>query len=95
MVQKYDITLSGGIHGAAPKKERRRKQTDTWLYLGVVGQIGYTVAIPLVAGVLAGVFIDRTAGTKPVATLIGLGLGAVISVIGFVRTLQEVLKNKI
>ncbi len=63
------------------------------MYLGIVGQIGYTIAIPLVIGTLGGVFIDKSLGTRPIITLAGLALGAVISVIGFSRTIRELLQN--
>ena len=63
------------------------------MYLGLVGQIGYTIAIPLVIGVLGGAFIDKSFGSRPIATLIGLGLGAVISLVGFSRTLKEVVQK--
>lgn len=93
MVEKYDISLSGGIKSAKLKRSKKRIDGDTWMYLGLVGQIGYTIAIPLVVGVLGGVFIDKELGTRPVVTLIGLALGAVVSVIGFTRTLKEVLQK--
>ena len=93
MVEKYDITLSGGLSSAKPKKEVKRKTQSYWWYMGLVGQIGYTIAIPLVAGVLVGAFIDRTIQTRPWATLAGLGLGSVISVLGFVRTIREAIKK--
>lgn len=95
MVQKYDITLSGGLKSAKPKKDQRRRESHTWIYLGLVGQIGYTVAVPLVAGALGGVFIDKALGTRPIFTLIGLGIGGVVSVVGFARTIRDVLKKKL
>ncbi len=93
MVEKYDITLSGGLKSAKPKQEKKRRGPDTWLYLGLAGQIGYTVAVPLVVGVLGGVFIDRAAHTRPWFTIIGLVIGMVLSVMGFIRTIREVLKK--
>jgi predicted F0F1-ATPase subunit len=95
VVVKYTITLETGMKGAKPRNPARTKKStgETWIMLGIVGQIGYTIAIPLVLGVLGGVWVDIRLGTRPVGTLIGLGIGAVISVVGFGRTLRELLKK--
>ena len=96
MVEKYDITVTGGLKGATPKKVQKgkRQASLSWFYLGLVGQIGYTVAIPLVAGALLGTLADREIGIKPYGTLIGLGLGFIVSVVGFVRTIRDALARK-
>ena len=86
MVEKFDITLNGGLKSAVPKKKKRAREFGTWMYLGMVGQIGYTVAIPLVVGALLGKFLG--------SAIIGLGIGTVISIIGFVRIIQEVSHKK-
>lgn len=85
MSEKYDITLSSGIKGAKPKKvaKERKYRGDSWLYLGMVGQIGYTIAIPLVAGALIGSLFGHA--------LVGLAIGTGISIVGFVRIIKDLL----
>jgi hypothetical protein len=85
MKEKYDITLASGITGAKPKKvaKQRKYRGGYWFYLGMVGQIGYTIAIPLVLGVLIGKLFGQA--------LVGLGIGFIISVIGFIRIIREVM----
>lgn len=88
MSQKYDITLSSGLKGAKPRLDDSAKRTrqSSMFFLAYAGQIGYTIAIPLVAGALLGSLAGYT--------LIGLAIGFIISVIGFVRIIQEVLRMK-
>lgn len=85
MSEKYDITLREGLSGAKPRKvaKKRMNREGSWFYLGMVGQIGYTIAIPLVLGAFLGSLVGQT--------LIGLGIGIIISVIGFVRIIKNLL----
>lgn len=88
MGEKYDITLAEGLKGAKPRKDKKTRNArgSSWYYFGLAGQIGYTIAIPLVAGTLIGSFFGHT--------LIGLVIGLVISLIGFVRVIQDALHVK-
>jgi hypothetical protein len=88
MREQYDITVRGGIKGAVPKKlaKKRTYRGGYWFYMGMVGQIGYTIAIPLVAGVILGKLVGQT--------LIGLAIGFILSVIGFIRVIREVLNKQ-
>ncbi len=85
MSDQYDITIAEGLKGAKPRKLAKnvKNRGGSWLYLGVAGQIGYTVAVPLVIGVLIGLAFGNP--------LIGLAFGAIISIIGFVRTIKNLL----
>ncbi len=59
--------------------------------LGLIG-IGWYVAFCIVLGVLAGLWLDEQAGTKPLFTLLGLGLGLVSAGYGAYRMLMDVLR---
>ncbi len=76
------------------KRIHRKKKSDAWFYLGFVGEIGYAIALPIVGGALLGEYIDRRMSTHPKATLLLLLLGIVVSMLGFVRTIQELIKRK-
>lgn len=85
MVEQYDITLKDGFGGAKSRLKRKRKDSDTtWYYLGLVGQIGYVVALPIAGGAILGSLIDHT--------ILGLGIGILVSVVGFVRVIEKILK---
>lgn len=95
MVDQYDISLEKGLRGASLRKNKRRGTTNgpVWFYLGLVGQIGYTVAIPLAGGAIVGSFIDRTLGTGTKGALVGLAIGFIVSIVGFVRVIKEAMKK--
>lgn len=95
MRETYDITLDGGLKAAKPKNVAKKKtiRDSSWLYLGIAGQVGYTVAIPLVLGAIGGSFVDSRFGTYPKGIYIGLGTGFVLSVIGFIGVIRELLKK--
>jgi predicted F0F1-ATPase subunit len=75
-------------------KKRTKKRTNAWFYLGFVGEIGYAIALPAVGGALLGGYIDRRMSSYPKATLLLLFIGVGISILGFVRIIQELLHNK-
>jgi predicted F0F1-ATPase subunit len=86
---------TGDIRVSKEKRRVKRKvKWDTWFYVGFVGEIGYAIALPVVGGGLAGGYIDRQLSTYPKATLLLLFVGIVISFLGFVRTIQELLHRK-
>ena len=58
---------------------------------GLIG-IGWYVATCIVLGVLAGLWLDGQADTKPLFALLGLGLGLAAAGYGGYRLLQSVLR---
>jgi len=66
---------------------------DKFQALALVGQVGYTVAIPLVIFIAAGVFCDNKLSTKPLCTLIGLGVGMLVSFYSLYRLLKPFIKK--
>jgi ATP synthase protein I len=54
---------------------RRDKERSLWFWLGMMGTVGWSVAIPAVLGMAIGVWLDnRLGGTKSWA-LMGLAVG--------------------
>jgi F0F1-type ATP synthase assembly protein I len=95
VVEQYDITLNTGFKGAKSRTKRRSQEsTDAWYYLGLAGQIGYVVAIPVAGGAILGSLVDKKFGFYPTGTALGLGIGLVLSIMGFVRVIQQVLQQK-
>ena len=91
-----------GINGHQTLVRQRRKKLtsqkvsgDSWWYLGRIGQIGFDIAIPIVGGALLGKYIDSLVGSYPKATLTLLLLGVVLSLVTFIRTIQEIINKKI
>ena len=87
MIKEYNITLTGGFKEAKYRPIKKKKSSDlTWYYLGLVGQIGYVVALPIAGGAIIGSLVG--------GTLIGIFVGFVISVFGFIQVIQRVLQKK-
>ena len=85
-MKKFDITLSGGFQNAKTRSDHQKKESDdTWYYLGLVGQIGFVIALPSAGGASLGSLVQKT--------LLGLGIGFVISVAGFIRTIQKIMRK--
>jgi hypothetical protein len=95
VVEQYDITVNTGFKGAKNRPKRRTLEADNaWYYLGLAGQIGYVVALPIAGGAILGSFIDGKFGLYPRASLIGIVTGFVISAAGFVRVIQEIIQKQ-
>lgn len=61
--------------------------------IGLIG-IGWYVATCIVLGTLAGLWLDGEAATKPVFTLLGVGLSLVAAGYGGYRMLMDVLRPR-
>ena len=89
--QRFDVYVAG------EKTEIREKQTavkqnadDTWYYFGLVGEIGFTIALPIAAGGIGGAYLDTFFGSSPKVTILLLLVGIGISFIGFFKIVEEV-----
>ena len=69
--------------------EKKPPSANDWAGLVLVGQLGLTVAIPILLGIGAGLFIDSKLRSSPIATLIGLLLGLVAGVYGAYRLITS------
>jgi ATP synthase protein I len=61
----------------ATRKLRARRQGDrgVWFGLGMFGLVGWSVMVPALLGILAGIALDRVLGGTVSWTLTGLVLG--------------------
>lgn len=71
-------------------KKKRIASPAPWYYLGLIGEIGFAIAIPIAGGGLLGVVIDRTWSSTPRATLSLLFLGVVISFMNMFKTVAMI-----
>ena len=75
-------------------KKKRSEITAPWYYLGLIGEIGFAIVLPIAGGALIGVVIDRTWGMTPKATLSLLFLGVIISFYTLLKTVETITKQK-
>ncbi|HEX9057696.1 MAG TPA: AtpZ/AtpI family protein [Ktedonobacterales bacterium] len=67
----------------------KKRHSDDWAALALLGQVGLIIVIPLLIGIFIGLFIDQRLHTTPVATLIGLLLGLAVGVYGVYRLVSS------
>ncbi len=82
-----------GPKGKIRTVQTSSKEVSSWFYLGKVGEIGYSIALPIVAGAFIGVYLDRQWSTYPKATLACILLGLAVSVASFIRLVIELIKT--
>jgi ATP synthase protein I len=70
--------------------KQKKHQPSFWEPFLLVGQVGFTVAVPCALGAAVGHFIDASLhDAVPVATLIGLLLGLAAGVYGVYRLVSS------
>ena len=91
----YDLFLKEeGGHRVSKKRKTGKKDTSSgWYYLGFIGEVGFTIAIPIAGGAIIGAYLDRIWGTYPKATLSFLFIGIAVSLVGFVRVVQDIIRK--
>ncbi|MBI5449027.1 AtpZ/AtpI family protein [Candidatus Gottesmanbacteria bacterium] len=93
---RYTLSLkedTGDISVAKRREDALKKRGETWYYIGFVGEIGFAIAIPIAGGAILGTYADKVFLTYPTLTLSFLFLGFVVSIIGFIRTIQEIIRH--
>lgn len=63
------------------EEARKRDRTSAWYGLGMFGLVGWSVAVPVVAGIALGVWIDRRWPGEVSWTLTLLLAGAVLGAV--------------
>ena len=63
------------------KLKERHNQKNSWFGLGMMGVIGWTIALPTVAGLGAGLWLDNRNPGSMSWTLMGLGAGVMVGCI--------------
>lgn len=75
-------------------KTLKKKKQSTWYYMGAAGEIGFSVALPIAGGGIAGSFLDSQWGTYPKMTLSLLFAGIIVSIINFIFVVKAILDRE-
>jgi len=78
-----------GRKAARRVRARREKDRGVWFGLGMFGLVGWTVAIPALAGLAVGLWIDARITSRYAWSLMGLLLGVVIGCFGAWRWVKR------
>lgn len=79
------------------EEEKPRKKLRGRDFLGILAlasELGFSIAIPIGLGVLAGSWLDKRLGTAPALTLILLLIGVVIGMANLYSLVRRTTKNK-
>ncbi|HLZ81578.1 MAG TPA: AtpZ/AtpI family protein [Ktedonobacteraceae bacterium] len=72
---------------------KKNEPPSVWGSLGLVGALGFVIAIPIALGAIGGGYLDGVAHTSDVFLLLGLLLGLILGVLGAYRLLAPYLKR--
>ena len=64
---------------------KKKEPPTVWGSLALVGQLGLTIAIPLVLGTFIGNYLDGLTKINSLFLFLGLLLGLIVGVLGAVR----------
>ena len=94
---QYNLSFEGEGKSARVvsrvKKQTKGYASPWYYYLGLVGHIGFAIAIPIVGGALLGGYIDKRWSIYPKATLSLLVVGTALGITVFIRALKDVLEK--
>jgi ATP synthase protein I len=79
------------------KKREEKKDTkpeNIWKYVGFASDLGFTIALPIAGGAFIGHWIDQKWSMYPKATLTMLLIGGIISIVGFIRIIVDLIRRK-
>ena len=73
--------------------ENKSEKSFLWKGLGMVWQLGYTIAIPLTILALLGRWLDKKLDSSPLLLLVGILLSVIVSSIGVWRKIAQLTKE--
>lgn len=96
MKDQFDLSFGDGQNRIKTRKSKQSKETSahSWRYLGLVGDLGFSMALPIAGGAFLGTFIDNKWSMYPKATLALLLAGVVVSCINLIVIVRRVIKDQ-
>jgi len=93
----FELSVEDSGTEITARRTGKNKKIDgapSLYYLGLIGEIGFAIAVPIAGGGLLGVVIDRAWSTTPKATLSLLFLGVVISFMNIYNIVMMISGSK-
>lgn len=94
MGERYDLHVDTTNTRIMPRTQQKKQKRSipAITYLGGAGELGFSIALPLVIFAAIGIWIDNTQHTKPIATLISLGVGLTVSIASVIKKVKEMIR---
>ncbi len=84
------MSQEGAQPEKAPKTGPKQPGMFTTLKLwGIIGEIGFLIAVPLVVLLFIGIGVDKLTGTKPLFTLVSLPIALLLSTLAVAKKVRE------
>ncbi len=95
----YDVILDDVETGIRPRKlkpadKKKKRGSSGWEYVGLAGQIGFDIALPMVLGLVVGTKLDEVWGTRPKVALVLFSLGVVFGCASLLRIVKETVGRR-
>lgn len=75
------------------KTEKNTKAVFNFATLaGMVGELGFVIAVPLLVAIVAGIWIDKKFSTTPLFMIVGILLAITVSTITIGRKIKQLNK---
>ena len=98
MSEQFDIRFDESSVNLEARPQKVKKGTgdndSAWFYLGMIGQIGLAIALPIAGGALLGAFIDNRFQWYPKATVSFIFVGAIVSIATLVGSVRDILAKE-
>lgn len=84
----------GKIIRTIRNKGNLKNRENVLMYIGLIGDVGLTVMLPIAVAGFIGNAIDRHVDSYPIYTRWFLIAGCFFSIVGFVHTIQDIIKRR-
>ena len=64
-----------------------------WGYFALFSEVGFVLLVTILAGILAGYWLDQQLGTVPVFVLVGFAVGLTAGGVGVYRLIERFLSS--
>ncbi len=64
-----------------------------WAYFALFSQVGLVLLVTIMAGILAGYWVDQRLGTVPIFVLVGLAVGLTAGGVAVYRLIERFLSS--
>ena len=76
------------------KNEKQNELKKSFSVISLAWELGYLIAVPLVALTLGGRFLDKKLGTSPLILLVGVVLAIIISSYMVYKKTTDIMEQK-
>lgn len=77
----------------ALQNSKEKEKARFYFSFQLATELGFVIAVPLLAGTFLGFYLDQHFRTKPVFVLIGVTIGIIVSTINLIRIMNKLVES--